>query len=360
MSADLPRPWRVPLLILGMLSLVGGSLLGLVRIGWSLPPPGAASILDHGPLMIGAFFGTVISLERAVALGARWAYLAPLASGLGGLALLSGIAGSSGAALLTAGSLGLLAASCRVWLRQRALHTLTLALGALAWTAGNALWLAGIEVPAVVPLWIAFLVLTIAGERLELSRFLPPSPVARRVFAFVVVALLMGALPVLHDVARLLFPGALLALALWLLKQDIARRTVRERGLTRFIAVCLLTGYAWLAIGALLLLGAGGLAPGTAGYDAGLHAILLGFIFAMVLGHAPIIFPAILGLRLPYHPLFYLPLGALHLSLATRITGTFAGDLQLRSMGGLLHAVALALFVVGVLLSALRGARTSA
>ena len=41
--------------------------------------------------MIAAFFGTVISLERAVAVGFNWAYLAPLTAGLGGIALLAGL-----------------------------------------------------------------------------------------------------------------------------------------------------------------------------------------------------------------------------------------------------------------------------
>jgi hypothetical protein len=362
MTADLPRHWRVPLLVLGMLALAGGTLAGLIRIGWRLPAPGAASVLDHGPLMIGAFFGTVISLERAVALGARWAYLAPLAAGCGGLALLGGFGAGTGQALLTAGSLLLLIASVRIFLQQRALHTLTLALGALAWTAGNGLWLAGAEIAAAVPPWIAFLVLTIAGERLELSRFLPPAPVARRAFAAIVAVLLVAPVPGAGDrgASGLLFPAGLLALALWLLKQDIARRTVREAGLTRFIAVCLLTGYAWLAIGAVALLVSGGIVPGTAGYDAGLHAILLGFVFAMVFGHAPLIFPAILGVRLPYHPMFYAPLAVLHASIALRLAGTLGGDMALRSAGGMLNAASLALFVLGVLVSVLRGRHTPA
>jgi hypothetical protein len=206
--------------------------------------------------------------------------------------------------------------------------------------------------------WMSFLVLTIAGERLELSRFLPPSPIARRVFAVIIAVMLIGALPMPDSfgVMRLLFPLALLALALWLFRQDIARRTVRERALTRFIAVCLLSGYAWLAVGGLFLLGAGGIEAGTVGYGAGLHAVLLGFVFSMVFGHAPIIFPAILGVRLPYHPLFYLPLMVLHASVALRIGGTLAGFPTLRSAGGLINALALALFVAGVLISILRGA----
>ena len=361
MSGDLPRAWRVPLLILGMLALFGGTTAGLLRIGWNAPLPNTASVLDHGPLMIGAFFGTVISLERAVALGARWAYGAPLFAGLGGLALLAGIGNMAGPALLFAGSLVMLAGSLQVYRRQRALHTLTLVLGAASWATGNALWLAGSGIPAVAPLWMAFLILTIAGERLELSRFLPPSPVASKVFAGIIALLLAGTLTVFSAVpgAGLLFPAMLLALAVWLLKQDIARHTVRQRGLTRFIAVCLLSGYVWLSVGALILLSAGGIVASSTAYGAGLHAILLGFIFAMVFGHAPIIFPAILGVRLPWHPLFYLPLVVLHLSLLLRVAGTLAGAAQLRSIGGALNAVALALFVVGIVVSMRRGASAS-
>lgn len=357
MSSDLPRSWRVPLLVLGMVALVAGTFSGLIRIGWSAPRPGAASVLDHGPLMIGAFFGTVISLERAVALGARWAYLAPLCTGLSGLALIGGLPGQLPAALAGAGSLLLLAGSIQVYRRQRALHTLTLALAAGALCGGNVLWLAGLGMHTAVAPWMSFLVLTIAGERLELSRFLPPSPGSRQVFAAIVLAMLMGALPGMGSfgAGRLLFPIALLALALWLVRQDIARRTVRERGMTRFIAVCLLTGYGWLGVGALCLLGAGGVLPGTPGYDTGLHAVLLGFVFAMVFGHAPIIFPAILGVRIPYHRFLYLPLLVLNLSVAVRIIATLAALPAVRSAGGFLNALAIALFVAGTLASAIRG-----
>lgn len=359
MSGDLPLRWRFPLLILGILALVGGTLGGLIRIGWSLPAPGTAAALAHGPLMIGAFFGTVIGIERAVALAARWAYLGPLVTGSGGFVLLIGPDPLPGAMLLTGGSLMLVVVCIGIWQRQATLPTLTPALGAVGWAAGNALWLAGAGPATVVPLWLVFLVLTIAGERLELSRFLPPSPIARRIFLALIALMLAGALPPLSTLppGRLTLPATLLGLALWLFRQDIARRTVREQGLTRFIAICLLSGYAWLAIGALVLLPTGGLAPGTPTYDAGLHAILLGFVMAMVFGHAPLIFPAILGLRLPFSPQFYLPLVVLHGSLLVRVTGALAGAVSLRRGGAMLNAAALALFVFGLIAAAIRGRR---
>jgi hypothetical protein len=150
------------------------------------------------------------------------------------------------------------------------------------------------------------------------------------------------------------FGAALLALALWLLRQDIARRTVRDKGLTRFIAVCLLSGYAWLALAGAIMLGAG-LAPGSAAYDAALHALMLGFVFSMVFGHAPIIFPAVLRVAVPYHPLFYAPLVLLHLSLAVRLAGDAAVSFEWRSMGGLLNAVALLAFILNTIAAVVRG-----
>jgi hypothetical protein len=45
----------------------------------------------HGPLMICGFFGVVISIERAVAIGRLWAYTAPLLAGLGTAATLHGL-----------------------------------------------------------------------------------------------------------------------------------------------------------------------------------------------------------------------------------------------------------------------------
>ncbi len=358
--SGLSPPWRVPLLMLGFAALFVGTGAGLARLGWSMPAVSVAAAALHGPLMISGFFGTVIALERAVAIGRGWAYLGPLLAGLGGAAALLGAA-QTGAALALAASAVLLAASLDVWRRQRALFTFTLAVGAACWVAGNALWLAGWTVHDTVPWWLAFLVLTIAGERLELSRFLPPSPLASRVFALLLACIVSSLLLGTRSAWGLqVFAAGLLALAAWLVKQDLARRTVRGHGLTRFIAVCLLSGYAWLAIGSAVMLAARGLVPGSAAYDAALHAIALGFVFSMVFGHAAIIFPAVLRVAVPYHPSFYVPLALLHGSLALRLAGDAAGQPDWLRVGGLLNALALAAFIVSTLSAVLRGRRNSA
>ena len=359
--ADLRPAARLPLLVLGMLSLLGGVLAGLARLDWAMPAPAANAAGWHGPLMISAFLGTVISLERAVALARGWAYLAPAAAGIGGVALLAGAPLLLTQVLAAAAAAILVAASAHVLQRLVAPFTVILAVAALCWLVGNAVWLAGWALHLAVPWWLAFLVLTIAGERLELNRFLPTPRAAQRLFFAIVGAILAGALTSLgeEDAGLALFAAGLLALALWLLRYDIARRNARQPGLTGFIAHCLLAGYAWLALAGLLGL-AGGFLPGHPWRDATLHAVGLGFVFSMIFGHAPIIFPAVMRVRIPWHPAFYLPLLVLHASLALRLFGSLDGQFALLSQGGMINAIALLLFILTLLASVLRGRKKGA
>jgi hypothetical protein len=350
-----PAWWRVPFLLLGFVALFAGAGAGLVRLGYAMPNLIVGVAAWHGPLMICGFFGVVIALERAVAIGRAWAYAAPLLAGLGSAAVLLGAAGPA-RWLYLAGSIVLLLGSVDVWRRQRALFTLAIALAAACWSVGVAAWALGVPVHTVAPWWLDFLILTIAAERLELSRFMPPSPRAHRLFAVLLVVLPAATLASLHWSRALHAYGAALAgLAAWLLQYDIARRTVRQHELTRFIAVCLLSGYAWLAVGGGVIAAAGTLLPGSAGYDAALHALLLGFVFSMVFGHAPIIFPAVLRVAVPYHAMFYAPLVVLHTSLLLRLAGDASGGRGLLRTGGLMAALALALFVLVTVIAVARG-----
>jgi hypothetical protein len=333
---------RVPLMALGMLALLSGLAGGLVRLGW--PWPVAAPLVAlHGPLMVAGFLGTVIGLERAVALGRAWAYCGPMASGLGALALAAGVPG--GVELMLLGSLVMVAAFVAILGRQVALFTVVMTLGALCWVIGQALWLGGQPVHRVVWWWAGFLVLTIVGERLDLARLQRPTAASRLAFVAAAGVLLvgLGRASLAPDDGMRLVGAGFVALAAWLGACDVARRTVRAAGLTRFIAVALLSGYAWLAVAGLLLLRWPHVTAG-AQYDAILHALFVGFVFSMIFGHAPIIFPAVLGVRVVYRPIFYLPLGLLHASLALRMVGDVASWLAGRQWGGLLNALAIVLF----------------
>jgi hypothetical protein len=354
-GARRPAWERLPLLVLGFVALFAGLGAGLARLGWTMPEVATGAAAMHGPLMICGFFGVVISIERAVAIGRLWAYTAPLLAGIGTGAALHGLGAATPWFTLAASGV-LLAASLHVLARQRELFMAVIALAAGCWTVGAALWAAGWAVHELVGWWLAFLVLTIAGERLELSRFMPPSRTAERLFVGVTAALGVALLAWGQPWGPRLFGAALLALAAWLLRHDIARRTVRQQGLTRFIAVCLLSGYFWLAVGGAVML-AWGLAPGHPAYDAALHALLLGFVFAMVFGHAPIIFPAVLRVAVPYHPSFYAPLALLHASLTLRLAGDAVGDFGWTRWGALMSALALLGFLANTALAVVRGRR---
>ncbi|MBI3446521.1 MAG: hypothetical protein HY055_14480 [Magnetospirillum sp.] len=340
---------RLPLLMAGALSLVAGVAAGEGRLGW--PLAGADLMAVHGPLMISAFFGTVIGLERAVALGKVWGYGSPLFTALGGLFLIVGLP-QAGLVLLCLGSMVFVAMSMAVIRRQREIFTLILGLGGLCWLAGNLVWLGGGLVAPAVPSWAAFLVLTIAGERLELSRFLPPWRWRVPTLAPTMILLLAGAALANWT----LFGLGLAALTLWSLRNDVARRTIRQPGLTRYVAICLLSGYAWALVSGLLMLdlvlGEGGVRA-----DAAFHALFIGFVFAMVFGHAPVILPAVLRVAVPYKAYFYAPLALLHASLALRLAGDLLDLHGLRQWGGLANAAAVALFIITMLVTVLRARR---
>lgn len=356
MIRNLSVQYRIPMLMAGFISLALGIGSGLLRLGWNFPLPSANLAVFHGPLMVCGFLGTVISLERAVAIGQRWAYLGPLSAALGGLVIIAGLPWLIGVGLIALASAIFSLASAIIFLRQRALFLMILLLGSLFWLFGNLLWLGGFSIQQVIPWWIGFLVLTIAGERLELSRVMPPSPNSKIAFIAIIALLLVGAVLATFssDWNMQVLSLALLALALWLLRQDVARHTIKQQGLTRFMATCLLSGYIWLLVGGLVGMLWQQLMPGSS-YDAFVHTILIGFVFSMIFGHAPIIFPAVAKIKIPYHSSFYLPLIVLHVSLIVRIVGDLLQIPHCRSPGGALNAVALLLFILIMITAIMRG-----
>lgn len=338
---------RIPLVALGLIALLAALWAGLVRIGWNLPPllqplPGA-----HGPLMVAGFVGTLISLERSVAIGKRWTFAAPLFSGSGALLLLLILPLPLGKLLITLGSFVLIAIFVEIVRRQTALFTITMLAGAGMWFVGNLLWLAGWSVFQVVLWWAGYLILTVAGERLELGRMRRLSRTVEALFLAAVLLFALGLILGAFDPTagvRLVGVGFLI-LALWLWQFDIARRTVRQAGLTRFIALGLLAGYVWLGIGGIFALVFDKPFSADLQYDALLHSLFLGFIMSMIFGHAPIILPAVISRAMKFQPSFYAHLGLLHLSLIVRTAGDLLNLPEVREWGGMFSVIAVLLFL---------------
>lgn len=348
-----PNRFTIPFLLLAFVALIAALWAGLVRIGWHLPPITSSFPFAHGPLMVSSFLGTLITLERAVALKQRWMYLAPLFAGLGGLFTILLESLPIGPVLLALASLvgtGILAEITR---REPAPHTVTMLLGMLSWLTGNLLWLGGLPIFQIVLFWQAFLVLTITGERLELNRVLRPTRFQQGLFIILALLYLTGTVLSLFNAqtGTRTAGAAMVLFALWSLRNDIAWRNLRHRlPLTRYIAWCLALGFLWLGVGGALgvILGAQFAGPW---YDALLHAVFVGFVISMIFGHAPIIFPAVLGVPINFLPANYLHLGLLHFSLALRVYADLAGNIPLRMWGGLLNEVAILLFLAMTIIS---------
>lgn len=345
---------RVVLMPTVALCLLAGISGGLLRAGVALPDSLSGAWLDqavaaHAFLMICAFMGTVIGIERAVAVKTRAAFLAPVCSALAGLVTLAGLP-RVGAGLAVTASIVFVAVNVLVVARQRAPHTLLLLVGALAWLFGNVGFAFASSPHAVVPWWFAFLVLTIAAERLEMTRLMRRRPAASRALHVVLGALLGGCalFPAFPVWGGLLYGASLTALAAWLLCFDIARRTIHAAGLSRYMAVCLLLGYLWLAIAGVAWCAT---SLGLPLMDAAIHALALGFVFSMMLAHAPVILPAVARVKLLFGWMFYLPLGLLHVSLAVRLLlrHTAFSSLPLGASG---NAAAILLFVGAIVASA--------
>jgi hypothetical protein len=349
---------RIPIVVCVIIALFAALWAALVRVGWKMPALPVPLAGQHGALMISAFLGTLVSLERAVALRKNWAYAAPAFSALGGLALIVGLPTEVGRGLITLGSFGLVIIFVYIYRLHPTADVVTLALGSLMWLSGNILWLSGESIYRAVPWWAGFLILTICGERLEISRVLFLKQSSRTLFKIAVGVFSIGLLVSLFSLTfglRIAGVGLIL-LGAWLLRFDIARHTIKQNGLTRYIAACLLPGYAWLVFAGGLWLIAG-LPSNNLIIDAMLHAVFLGFVFSMILGHAPIILPALIPVDIIYRSIFYLPLVLLQGSLVLRIVADLLLNPELRQWAGLFNVLAILLFLAVMLLSARRRPR---
>ena len=186
-----PR-YRFPVMMLALITLIAATWAGLLRLGWAWPIMEPTLPISHGPLMVAGFFGTLIALERAVAMGKAWAYGSSLLSGVGGLLVAFGLGRQVGPVLMTLGSAWLVLIFAVILRKHRTGYLLVMALGAIALLVGNIIWLFGQPIFQLVLWWAGFLILTIAGERLELGRMVRQTRFGKAAFSIAVAIFLTG------------------------------------------------------------------------------------------------------------------------------------------------------------------------
>lgn len=356
---------RLILLLGAGLGLLAGLTAALLCLGLfpSADSPVALTLAQaHGILMTYGFVGTAVGLERAVAvqssgtMRARLAYIVPVSSGIAVLLTLLAAAGMQQpdgvpVRLLpgAAWALSMAALACiyvLLYRRGPAPAILIQLLGSVVGLAGILLWTRGFEIAAIFPWWAAFLILTIVGERVELARiaFLRPG-LERRILAESLVLLLALVIALYRPAIGYPIMGiALGTLILDVAWHDIARRTIHAGGVTRLMAACMLSGYAWLAIPVATWILVGPVYSGYP-YDAVVHAITIGFILSMIMAHAPVIVPAIVRREVPYHPAMWAVWALIQLSLVIRLVAGARGAESPWQFGGALGVAAALSFI---------------
>lgn len=302
------------LIVFALANLLLGMMGGLGRMGWSYGI--IETIVHHGACMTGGFLGSLIALEKIVPLKKPIFFIGPLMSAA---SLPCFITGQTHMAilLLCLSSIVLCLVYGVYLIKNYSLYLIIAMGGALCWVVGNFLLFSKLFYPMAFPWWMAFVLLTVCSERLELSKFLPVSSLARRIFIFFLLTFIAGIALPFHLGGNYVAGLALVGIALWLMRYDIISITLKKEGLQAFTARALLAGYVALVLTGIFLIS---LNNTSYSYDSIVHTFFLGFTMAMIFAHGPLIIPGLLVWQAkPFHKLFYLPLSLLFVSLLIRL-----------------------------------------
>lgn len=331
-----------PFIILSLLSAIWS---GWIRIGWNFPITNLAA--QHGGLMVNSFLASLIFLERAVVFRNKLVIALPL---FNALSIVAFAVGSPGIAqllfILCSGGFSVI---CFYFIYQyKESHYFIFLVGAVCLLTGNIIFYRTNFYPSAVTWWMGFLLFTIVAERLELSRFLKLTDFKRYLLWFCLGLVLVALVLSFHLQGNIVFAIAIAMTAVWLLKYDMARHSIKANGQHRYSGLLLIVGYVWLVIMSVLLLFQQRL---TFGYDAVLHSFFIGFIFSMVFSHAVIILPAVTKLPVKlYRPILYVWFALLQASLFVRIIADIMEDILCRKIGGMINGLSIILFFVSVVL----------
>lgn len=369
----LPRT-RLFLLFLAALGALLGLNSALIRSSISALATPAPLGDGHGVFMVFGFLGGAIGLERAVAYQAgapnrpKWGFLAPAFAGIGSALMviealpfvsretpvaplafmannpqaLPGFAWTLSMAALTGIYLG-------VWRRQQSVAVLIQLLGAFLGVCGIALWARGVDAQIMAPWWMAYLVLTIVGERIELARvaFIAHNIEWLILFASIAFAVALPVCLINPSVGYPLLGVTLGSMLLLAITHDTARKTYKIKGVTGFMGTCMLVGYTWAILAAAIWI----FSPsGFEGYwrDMAIHGLAIGFTMSMVAAHASMIIPSITRRPMKYHPVLWVGWAVMQIGLLLRLLGTTRGSTLLWQWGDGTSVVGMLLMMMTV------------
>jgi hypothetical protein len=333
---------RIPFVALAILSLIAGILAGLQKIGWMFP---FGVTPHHGAIMVGGFLGTLIALEKNIPLKKKSLYAIPAASGASVLLFFLDLPIYS-IALLVVSSAALSVVFLIYLVRERSLIYVMMFTGAVCWLTGNILLMVHNFYPLALPWWMAFALLIITSERLELMKFLPVSRTQKIIFILALAIFVVGCLISFHGFGNYLATFSLVTASIWLMRHDVIGINLKKEHLTRYVGAALLSGYFALLLCGLFL---SFVSRHPLGYDILVHSFFIGFVFSMIFAHGPIILPGVLGISIkPYHPILYLWLVLLHASWMLRTLADIILDMHLRKYSGMISAIAVAGYFVSI------------
>lgn len=328
--------FRLPFVFLAMGCLLLGLWSGLTRIGWDLTLISLST--HHGAIMVGGFLGTLISLEKIIPLKRKVLFFIPALSAASVVLFLLHQPLMS-FFLLVFASAGLSGVFMYYLLREKDIIYWLMLGGAICWLVGNVLLVTRKFYPLAFPWWLAFTLLIITSERLELMKFLPVKKRTKQLLLLFLGIYIAGTLLSFHGTGHHLSGIALIFTSVWLMRYDLIGISIRKNALPRFAAVALLSGYVAMLFTGIFLLA---LNDQSLAYDAVVHTYFLGFVFSMIFAHGPIIMPGVLGISFkPYHKILYAWLMLLHLSWIIRISGDIILDLDMRRISGIVSVCAI-------------------
>lgn len=343
---------RIPIVLFAMFCLLSGLWSGLNRIGWNI------AILPitahHGAIMVGGFLGTLIALEKIIPLKKKSLLIIPVLNAFS-VVLFFVNQPRIAVSMLIASSIALSLVFLYYFRKQHTVIYILMLAGALCWLTGNVLLLTKFFYPLAFPWWTAFVLFIITAERLELMKFLPVTPVERKLLLALLVTFIIGVLFSFHGVGNFISGLALITISLWLLRYDLIAINLKKQSLPRFVAIALLCGYIALLLTGIFFFT---LSDQWLTYDAIVHSFFLGFVFSMIFAHGPMILPGVMGISVtPFSKTLYVWLFILQLSWLARVVSDVMAELQIRKITGLLSAVAIIGYFITMAVVTLRSQR---